>query len=174
MDTLPEHFNTVTFKAVSPDDTVRLYLTGGGALHIEFVRDFLDRHTDSSLSKQLSHVCTSMLRKQRTAVPPEGGAVCDRPAQQRSMPPATAEPSITALGRSPRAVVTARRIPGDIFDIKVRKGTLGRYNVEQLSVELHRALLEVSADYRLQQTAAHDDHEWWPPLSVTVSTSFGP
>ncbi|MGH8882916.1 MAG: MFS transporter, partial [Stackebrandtia sp.] len=36
--------------------------------------------------------------------------------------------TITALGRSPRGGVTVRRIPGDIVEVKLRKGTLQRWS----------------------------------------------
>lgn len=182
MGTLAERLNTMTIRAASPDDSVRLYITGIGALHIEFVKDALERHTASTLSKQLSHVCTvAMQQRHRQMLMASGGdtdtGVGEADGFTRTRRPSFPDPDgpgITALGRSPEAVITVRRIPGGIFAVKVRKGTLGRYNAEQLAVELHRALLEASADYRLQLAAAFDDHESWPLLSTTVSASFAP
>ena len=159
MGILAERLNTMTVRVASPDDTVRLYLTGAGQLHVEFARGSLEQHTESSLSKQLSHVCTAALRKQRrqmsAAVREMVSAMDDdeddRFAKSHRPPPAPAkEPAITALGRSPRSLITMRRIPGDIFDVKVRKGTLERYNGEQLTVEFHGALSAATADYQRQ------------------------
>ena len=159
MGILAERLNTMTVRVASPDDTVRLYLTGGGALHIEFARGSLEQHTESSLSKQLSHVCTAALRRQRSQM---AATVRDVVAdldtdeddrftkERRTPPPASKQPAITAQGRSPRSIVTVRRIPGDIFDVKVRKGTLERYNGDQLTVEFHGALSAASADYQRQ------------------------
>ncbi|MGH8877464.1 MAG: hypothetical protein ACRD0P_09005 [Stackebrandtia sp.] len=157
MGILAERLNTMTVKVASPDDTVRLYLTGGGQLHIEFARGSLEQHTESSLSKQLSHVCTSALRRQRQRMSATVREVIedidtdedDRFAKTRR-PPSPKQPAITALGRSPRSLVSVRRIPGDIFDVRVRKGTLERYNGEQLTVEFHGALRAASADYQRQ------------------------
>ena len=180
MGTLAERLNTMAIRAASPDDSVRLYITGGGALHIEFVKDALERHTASTLSTQLSHVCTVAMRQRHRQVlmassgETDPGAGEAEDSTHRPSFPDPEGPGITALGRSPEEVITVRRIPGGIFSVKVRKGTLGRYNAGQLTVELHRALLEASADYRLQLAASVDDDESWPLLSATVSASFAP
>ncbi|WP_324800134.1 hypothetical protein [Stackebrandtia sp.] len=152
----------MTVRVCSPDDTVRLYLTGGGQLHLEFARGSLLEHTESSLSKQLSHVCTMAVRRRRqgmaTAV---REAIADMDSDEddtftRQPPPtraAPSEPPITALGRSPRSLVTVRRIPGAIFDIKVRKGTLARFNAEQVIAEFHEAFNAAATDYKRQAAA---------------------
>ncbi|ADD40587.1 hypothetical protein [Stackebrandtia nassauensis] len=161
MGILADRLNTMTVRVTSPDDTVRLYLTGGDQLHLEFAKGSLDQHTETSLSKQLSHVCTAALRKRRQTMAAtarklivdmdadEDDTFARRPRRPMARP-AAANLAITAKGRSPRSLITIRRIPGDIFDVKIRKGSLGRFNGDQLTVEFHGALRATAADYQRQ------------------------
>ena len=64
MGILADRLNTMTFRVMSPDQTVRLYVTGGGMLHIEFSRGSLDFHTEASMSHELSAAFTAMMRGQ--------------------------------------------------------------------------------------------------------------
>lgn len=160
MGTLADRLNTMTVRVTSPDDTVRLYLTGGDQLHLEFARGSLEQHTEPSLSKQLSHVCTTALRQRSQTMTATARRLMaemdvdeDRTFARNRRPPVRHRPSgpaITAVGRSPRSLITVRRIPGDIFDVKIRKGTLGRFNGDQLTVEFHGALRAAAADYQRQ------------------------
>lgn len=170
MGMFADRLNTMLVKVSSPDDTVRLYLTGGGQLHLEFASGSLERHSESSLSTQLSHVCTVALRRKARGMATvvrqvldevdvdeddtfTGGAPAPpgrKTAVRRRLGEAAA--GITAVGRSPRACVTARRIPGDIMDIKLRKGTLQRWSSEEVAVECYGALAAVAADHRRQLT----------------------
>lgn len=168
MGILADRLNTMTVRVMSPDATVRLYLTGGGQLHIEFAKGCLNEHTESSLATQLGHVFTKALRRQRHDMAKlvretisemdvdeddtfRGTSPTPPPAPRARRIEAAAA-SITALGRSPRSCVTIRRIPGEIMDVKVRKGTLQRFSGEEVTVEVHAALNAVSADHQRQLT----------------------
>lgn len=159
MGTLADRLNTLTVRVASPDDTVRLYLTGGDQLHVEFAKGSLDQHTEPSLAKQLSHVCTTALRQRRQTMSTTARKMMsemdvdeDQTFARRRPPPRPVVngPAITAVGRGPRSLVTVRRIPGEIFDVRIRKGTLGRFNGDQLTVEFHGALRAAAADYQRQ------------------------
>lgn len=163
MGNLADRLNTLTVRVASPDDTVRLYLSGANQLHVEFAKGSLEQHTEPSLSKQLSHVCTVALRRrQKTMTKTARKLMTEMDVDEdqtfaRRPPPRRPETlrtpnraAITAVGRSPRSLITVRRIPGDIFDVRIRKGTLGRFNGDQLMVEFHAALSAASADYQRQ------------------------
>lgn len=178
MGILADRLNTMTFRVMSPDRTVRLYVTGGGLLHIEFSRGSLDGHTESSMSHELSAVFTRMLRGQAKkrrdillesvsevddidpdlppAEPPEPNHVADT-SRERFYREVR---ELTACGRSPRAAVTIRRVPVDLMEVKLRKGTLQRWSSEEVVAEIQAALADLGRDYHkrldLLRRSLHD------------------
>lgn len=171
MGTLSDRLNTMSVKVVSPDETVRVAFTGGGHMHVEFSRGSLERHTEPSLSTQLSHVFTQTLRRRkremsrmlrelvaeidvdedetfRAAEPASGAVVSRREVTE------TALEQITAMGRSARGLVTAKMTPGNFLDVKVRKGCLELHSAQELRVEVLAAVAAVTADFR-RRAAEH-------------------
>src|SRR5690606_23975745 len=153
MGTRSDRLNTMSVKVVSPDETVRVAFTGGGQMHVEFSQGSLERHTEPSLSQQLSHVFTQTLRRRKRELtrilhdlvteidvdeddtfagrqPTGGPGVSPREVTE------TALEQITALGRSARGLITAKMTPGNFLDIKVRKGCLELHSAQELRVEV--------------------------------------
>lgn len=171
MGTLSDRLNTMSVKVVSPDETVRVAFTGGGQMHVEFSQGSLERHTEPSLSIQLSHVFTQTLRRRKSEMTrmlrdlvaeidiDEDETFRDRetvrdPVVSRRELTETALEQITALGRSARGLVTATMTPGNFLDIKVRKGCLELHSAQELRVELLAAIAAVTADFR-RRAAEH-------------------
>lgn len=175
MGILADRLNTMTVRVMSPDQTVRLYVTGGGQLHIEFAKGSLQHHTEASLSKQLSISFTRMMRgrKQKTEeilravlaetstpepdlapAPPPPARDADDPANARF---AAEQAQITGEGRSPRACVTVRRQPEDVMELRLRKGSLQRWNDEEVIAEIQAALVAMEKDYRKNLAALRQE-----------------
>lgn len=165
MGILADRLNTMTFRVMSPDHSVRLYMTGGGLLHIEFSRGSLDVHTEASMSHELSAAFTRMLRGQAkkrrdilfesvsevddidpelpTAEPPPPLHAADRDGERFNRELR----QLVATGRSPRSAVTIRRVPVDLMEVKLRKGTLQRWSGEEIVAEIQAALSNLGRDY---------------------------
>lgn len=165
MGILADRLNTMTFRVMSPDQTVRLYVTGGGMLHIEFSRGSLDIHTEASMSHELSAAFTTMMRgqakKRRDILLAAVSEIDDvDPELPPAEPPAPLHAAdaarrrfhrelqqLAATGRSPRAAVTIRRVPVDLMEVKLRKGTLQRWSGEEVVAEIQAALADLGRDY---------------------------